>query len=47
MPPIFPNSELHAMIGWRNHTAAAWLDRLQGVTALLNTKPPTVIAQHA
>ena len=33
------HARLREMIAWRSGTAAAWLDRVEGVTALLGTKP--------
>jgi hypothetical protein len=32
-------SRIHEMFGWRSQTAAAWMDRTQGVTALIPLKP--------
>ncbi len=43
--PIFTRNvaddynRIHEMIGWRNQTAASWMDRKQGVTALIPLKP--------
>lgn len=32
-------SRLHEVIGWRSQVAADWVDKVQGVTALIATKP--------
>jgi hypothetical protein len=43
--PIFTRNvaddytRIHEMIGWRSPTAQAWMDRKQGVTALIPLKP--------
>ncbi|MGB8840465.1 MAG: hypothetical protein WCC64_05300 [Aliidongia sp.] len=43
--PIFTRNiadeyeRLHDMIGWRSQVAAAWMDKKQGVTALIPLKP--------
>jgi len=43
--PIFTRNiadeyqRLHDVIGWRNTTAAAWMDRVQQVTGLIPLKP--------
>lgn len=43
--PIFTRNvaddynRIHEMIGWRSQTAAAWMDRKQGVTALIPLEP--------
>ena len=43
--PIFTRNiadeyrRIHEMIGWRSPVAAAWMDRKQGVTALIPLKP--------